>query len=153
MTRTWPPGDGTLRPPAPRAAALYDPARAARIGRRVVRRRAKGMDAGAADPSHCTVPWVSVPSTAAPSSPARPARVDSTPGAWTSRASTSGRTTGFTRPAEPATHTVQADSGDRYVVCDGHALTARAQITDGQVLPALPGLRPARLNTEGAHSG
>lgn len=36
------------------------------------------------------------------------------------------------------THTVQADNGDRYVVCDGHALTARTQITDGQVL--LPGL-------------
>ncbi|MFD4543617.1 hypothetical protein [Streptomyces bauhiniae] len=39
---------------------------------------------------------------------------------------------------EPATHTVQADGGDRYVVCDGHALAARTQITDGQVLPGLP---------------
>ncbi|MFB6992313.1 hypothetical protein ACFC0C_40340 [Streptomyces sp. NPDC056178] len=39
---------------------------------------------------------------------------------------------------ELATHTVQADNGDRYVVCDGHALTASAQITDGQVLPGLP---------------
>lgn len=47
MTRFWPPGETTRRPPTPRAAALYDPARAARIGRRVVRRRAKGMDAGA----------------------------------------------------------------------------------------------------------
>ncbi|WP_371604692.1 hypothetical protein OG345_40120 [Streptomyces sp. NBC_01220] len=47
MTRFWPPGEATRRPPAPRAAALYDPARAARIGRRIVRRRAKGMDAGA----------------------------------------------------------------------------------------------------------
>ncbi|MEV8103621.1 hypothetical protein [Streptomyces sp. NPDC088135] len=47
MTRFWPPGETTRRPPAPRAAALYDPARAARIGRRVVRRRAKGMNAGA----------------------------------------------------------------------------------------------------------
>ncbi|MEU9321408.1 hypothetical protein [Streptomyces sp. NPDC048295] len=47
MTRFWPPGETTRRPPAPRTAALYDPARAARIGRRVVRRRAKGMDAGA----------------------------------------------------------------------------------------------------------
>ncbi len=39
---------------------------------------------------------------------------------------------------EPATHTIQADNGDRYAVCDGHALTARTQITDGQVLPGLP---------------
>ncbi|WLQ38383.1 hypothetical protein P8A18_33180 (plasmid) [Streptomyces castrisilvae] len=39
---------------------------------------------------------------------------------------------------EAATHTIQADNGDRYVVCDGHALTARTQITDGQVLPRLP---------------
>ncbi|MHA4819481.1 hypothetical protein ACXZ65_34590 [Streptomyces aculeolatus] len=38
---------------------------------------------------------------------------------------------------ELATHTVQADDGARYVVCDGHALAARAQITDGQVLPGL----------------
>ncbi|MFE1335474.1 hypothetical protein [Streptomyces microflavus] len=39
---------------------------------------------------------------------------------------------------EPATHTIQVDNGDRYVVCDGHALTARTQITDRQVLPGLP---------------
>ncbi|MFB7213123.1 hypothetical protein [Streptomyces sp. NPDC056255] len=39
---------------------------------------------------------------------------------------------------ESATHTVQADGGDRYVVCGGHALTDRAQITDGRVLPGLP---------------
>ncbi|MFB6717226.1 MULTISPECIES: hypothetical protein [unclassified Streptomyces] len=28
---------------------------------------------------------------------------------------------------EPATHAVQADNGDRYVVCDGHALAAHVQ--------------------------
>ncbi|WP_331737274.1 hypothetical protein OG520_44560 (plasmid) [Streptomyces sp. NBC_00984] len=39
---------------------------------------------------------------------------------------------------EASTHTVQAGTGDRFVVCDGHALTVRAQITDGQVLPGLP---------------
>ncbi|GAB1339844.1 hypothetical protein ACE1SV_64340 [Streptomyces sp. E-15] len=39
---------------------------------------------------------------------------------------------------EPATHTVQADDGDRYVVCDGHTLAARAQITNDRVLPGLP---------------
>ncbi|MFJ3481419.1 hypothetical protein [Streptomyces microflavus] len=50
--------------------------------------------------------------------------------AWTRRP-----TTGWTRPAPSRpTHTIQADTGDRYVVCDGHALTARTQITDGQVL-------------------
>ncbi|MFM9681720.1 hypothetical protein [Streptomyces brasiliscabiei] len=39
---------------------------------------------------------------------------------------------------EPATHYVRADDGDGYVVCDGHALTARAHITNGQVVPGLP---------------
>ncbi|KMS87955.1 MULTISPECIES: hypothetical protein [Streptomyces] len=39
---------------------------------------------------------------------------------------------------ELVTQTVQAGNGDRYVVCDGHALTARTQTTDGQVLPGLP---------------
>lgn len=43
----WPPGDGTRRPLAPRVAAPREPVDPARIGRRVVRRRAKGMDAGA----------------------------------------------------------------------------------------------------------
>ncbi|MEQ4611554.1 hypothetical protein ABMX48_37125 [Streptomyces cavourensis] len=46
--------------------------------------------------------------------------------------------TGWTRPAPSRPHTIQADNGDRYVVCDCHALTARTQITDGQVLPGLP---------------
>ncbi|MFJ2565828.1 hypothetical protein ACIO02_23220 [Streptomyces sp. NPDC087568] len=47
MTRMWPPGGGTRRPLAPRVAAPREPVGPARIGRRVVRRRAKGMDAGA----------------------------------------------------------------------------------------------------------
>ncbi|MFF2964842.1 hypothetical protein ACFVT1_39580 [Streptomyces sp. NPDC057963] len=47
MTRMWPPGGGTRRPLAPRVAAPCEPVDPARIGRRVVRRRAKGMDAGA----------------------------------------------------------------------------------------------------------
>ncbi|MER8090696.1 hypothetical protein ABTZ57_37870 [Streptomyces sp. NPDC094048] len=47
MTRMWPPGGGTRRPLAPRVAAPREPVDPARIGRRVVRRRAKGMDAGA----------------------------------------------------------------------------------------------------------
>lgn len=47
MTRMWPPGDGTRRPLAPRVAAPREPVDPARIGRRVVRRRAKGMDTGA----------------------------------------------------------------------------------------------------------
>ncbi|KPI00006.1 hypothetical protein OK074_5954 [Actinobacteria bacterium OK074] len=47
MTRMWPPGDGTRRSLAPRVAAPREPVDPARIGRRVVRRRAKGMDTGA----------------------------------------------------------------------------------------------------------
>ncbi|MFE0887003.1 hypothetical protein [Streptomyces rochei] len=47
MTRMWPPGGGTRRPFAPRFAVPREPVDPARIGRRVVRRRAKGMDAGA----------------------------------------------------------------------------------------------------------
>ncbi|MEW2134647.1 hypothetical protein [Streptomyces sp. NPDC005435] len=47
MTRMWPPGGDAHRPFAPRLAAPREPVDAARIGRRVVRRRAKGMDAGA----------------------------------------------------------------------------------------------------------
>ncbi|WP_333745807.1 hypothetical protein [Streptomyces sp. IBSBF 2950] len=39
---------------------------------------------------------------------------------------------------EPATHTVRADGGGQYAVCDGHAMTARLQITNGQVLPGIP---------------
>ncbi|MET9365651.1 hypothetical protein ABZX93_32710 [Streptomyces sp. NPDC006632] len=46
MTRMWPPG-GTRRPLAPRVAAPREPVDPAWIGRRVVRCRAKGMDAGA----------------------------------------------------------------------------------------------------------
>ncbi|WP_234487327.1 MULTISPECIES: hypothetical protein [unclassified Streptomyces] len=46
MTRMWPPG-GARRPLAPRVAVPREPVDPARIGRRVVRRRAKGMDAGA----------------------------------------------------------------------------------------------------------
>ncbi|MFI1314615.1 hypothetical protein ACH4TS_31445 [Streptomyces albidoflavus] len=47
MIRFWPPGESTRRPLAPRLAAPREPVDPARIGRRVVRRRAKGMDAGA----------------------------------------------------------------------------------------------------------
>ncbi|WP_323177969.1 hypothetical protein [Streptomyces sp. NBC_00083] len=47
MTRFWPPGESTSRPLAPRVAAPREPVDPARIGRRVVRRRAKGMDADA----------------------------------------------------------------------------------------------------------
>jgi hypothetical protein len=47
MTTPWPPRSTARRPAGSRVAPLYDPARAARIGRSVVRRRAKGMDAGA----------------------------------------------------------------------------------------------------------
>ncbi|WP_405683626.1 hypothetical protein OG204_00470 [Streptomyces sp. NBC_01387] len=47
MTRMWPPGGGTRRPLAPRVAASGEPVNPARIGRRVVRRRAKGMDVSA----------------------------------------------------------------------------------------------------------
>ncbi|MCX4482072.1 hypothetical protein OOK44_37480 [Streptomyces cellulosae] len=47
MTRMWPPGGGTRRPLAPRVAVPREPVDPARIGRRVVRRRAKGMNAGA----------------------------------------------------------------------------------------------------------
>ncbi|MFE2945325.1 hypothetical protein ACFXKG_40840 [Streptomyces sp. NPDC059255] len=47
MTRMWPPGDGIRRPLAPRVSALREPVDPARIGRRVVRRQAKGMDADA----------------------------------------------------------------------------------------------------------
>ncbi|MFD4948704.1 hypothetical protein ACFVYE_42445 [Streptomyces sp. NPDC058239] len=47
MTRMWPPDGGTRRPLAPRVAAPREPVDPTRIGRRVVRRRAKGMDAGA----------------------------------------------------------------------------------------------------------
>lgn len=46
MTRMWPPGGGTRRPLAPRVVPR-EPIDPARTGRRVVRRRAKGMDAGA----------------------------------------------------------------------------------------------------------
>lgn len=47
MTRFWPPGESTRRPLAPRVAVPREPVDPARIGRRVVRRRAKGMDAAA----------------------------------------------------------------------------------------------------------
>ncbi|MGA5098321.1 hypothetical protein ACPCAC_13285 [Streptomyces lavendulocolor] len=47
MTTPWPPPRTARRPFAPRVAAPREPVDPARIGRRVVRRRAKGMDAGA----------------------------------------------------------------------------------------------------------
>ncbi|WP_327372258.1 hypothetical protein [Streptomyces sp. NBC_01217] len=46
-SRTWPPGGGARRPISPRVAAPREPVDPARIGRGVVRRRAKGMDTGA----------------------------------------------------------------------------------------------------------
>ncbi|MET9497408.1 hypothetical protein [Streptomyces sp. NPDC006552] len=45
MTRIWPPGVAARRPLAPHTAAVREPVDPARIGRRVVRRRARGMDA------------------------------------------------------------------------------------------------------------
>ncbi|MGA5499389.1 hypothetical protein ACPCSP_34315 [Streptomyces cinereoruber] len=47
MTTLWPPLRTARRPSVPRVAAPREPVDPARIGRRVVRRRAKGMDAGA----------------------------------------------------------------------------------------------------------
>ncbi|MFJ6000310.1 hypothetical protein [Streptomyces sp. NPDC092370] len=47
MTTPWPPRRTARRPLAPRAAAPREPVDPARIGRRVVRRRAKGTDADA----------------------------------------------------------------------------------------------------------
>ncbi|MGW2956724.1 hypothetical protein [Streptomyces eurythermus] len=47
MTMPWPPRRNARRPLAPRVAVPREPADPARIGRRVVRRRAKGMDAAA----------------------------------------------------------------------------------------------------------
>ena len=35
---------------------------------------------------------------------------------------------------EPATHTVKATGGG-YAVCNGHAIAARAQITDAELIP------------------
>ncbi|MGW4781514.1 hypothetical protein ACWEPA_33265 [Streptomyces filamentosus] len=47
MTTPWPPRRTARRPLAPRVAAPREPVDSARIGRRAVRRRAKGMDAAA----------------------------------------------------------------------------------------------------------
>ncbi len=47
MTWFWPPRRPARRPLAPRVAAPREPVDSARIGRRAVRRRAKGMDVGA----------------------------------------------------------------------------------------------------------
>ncbi|WP_414170884.1 hypothetical protein ACMATS_37790 (plasmid) [Streptoverticillium reticulum] len=100
---------------------------------------AQALQSTAVDPSRCTVPWGVCPEHGG----TLKSRARATEGfdSWC---------TDFTcfnvwpydrldaACTEPATHTVQADNDDRYVVCDGHALTARAQITDGQVLPGLP---------------
>ncbi|MGK3110654.1 hypothetical protein [Streptomyces sp. WAC05858] len=48
MTTPWPSRRTARRPLAPRVAAPREPVDPTRIGRRVVRRRARGMDAGAA---------------------------------------------------------------------------------------------------------
>jgi len=48
MTTPWPPRRTARRPLSPRVAAPREAVDHARIGRRVVRRRAMGMDAGAA---------------------------------------------------------------------------------------------------------
>ncbi len=100
---------------------------------------AQALQSTATDPSRCTVPWGVCPEHG---------------DTLKSRArATKGFDSCCTNPVcfnvwpydrldaactELATHTIQADNGDRYVVCAGHALTARAQITDGQVLPGLP---------------
>ncbi|MFJ9588776.1 hypothetical protein [Streptomyces acidicola] len=51
--------------------------------------------------------------------------------------------TGWTRRARSRrTHTVRANRGDgepgESAVCDGHAMAARASITNGQVVPGIP---------------
>ena len=84
---------------------------------------AQALQSTAADPSRCTMPWGVCPEHG---------------GTLKSRASGTGGFGSWCTGTEPATHTIQADNGDRYVVCDGHTLTARTQITDGQVLPGLP---------------
>ncbi|MFD8597653.1 hypothetical protein ACFV1L_21885 [Kitasatospora sp. NPDC059646] len=39
---------------------------------------------------------------------------------------------------EAATHTVTADDGGCYVVCDGHAVAARSEIVGGRIIANLP---------------
>ncbi|MCL6293290.1 hypothetical protein [Streptomyces sp. 43Y-GA-1] len=95
---------------------------------------AQALRSTAADPIRCTVPWGVCPEhgTTLKSSGGRAWCMDlACLNAWTYDRLDAACT-------EPATHTIQADNGDRHVVCDGHALTARTQITDGQVLPGLP---------------
>ncbi len=100
---------------------------------------AQALRTTAADPIRCTVPWGVCPEHGATLKSRARATADGFD-SWC---------TDFTcfnvwtydrldSACAEATHTVQADNGDRYVVCDGHALTARTQITDGQVLPGLP---------------
>ncbi|MFJ4710137.1 hypothetical protein ACIP6I_35630 [Streptomyces anulatus] len=95
---------------------------------------AQALRSTAADPGRCTVPWGVCPE--------HGATLKSTGGrAWCMDLACLNAWTHDRLDAactEPATHTIQGDNGDRYVVCDGHALTARTQITDGQVLPGLP---------------
>ncbi|MFC8209065.1 MULTISPECIES: hypothetical protein [Streptomyces] len=95
---------------------------------------AQALRSTAADSSRCTVPWGVCPEHGATlkSSGGRAWCMDlACLNAWPYDRLDAACT-------ESATHTLQADDGDRYVVCDGHALTARTQITDGQVLPGLP---------------
>ncbi|MEU0359998.1 hypothetical protein [Streptomyces cyaneofuscatus] len=100
---------------------------------------AQALENTAADPSRCTVPWGVCPEHGA----TLKSRASGTGGfdSWCMDPVCFNVWTYDRLDAacpEPATHTIQADNGDRYVVCDGHALTARTQITDGQVLPGLP---------------
>lgn len=95
---------------------------------------ARALESTAADLSWCTVPWGVCPEYGATlkSTGGRAWCMDlACLNAWAYDRLDAACT-------EPATHTVQADNGDRYVVCDGHALTARTQLTDGQILPGLP---------------
>ncbi|GHE72016.1 hypothetical protein GCM10018785_45340 [Streptomyces longispororuber] len=100
---------------------------------------AQALQSTAADPSRCTVPWGVCPD----HGDTLTSRARATEGfdSWCTDV-TRFNVWPYDRLdadcTEPATHTVQADNGDRYVVCDGHARTARTQITDGQVLPGLP---------------
>ncbi|WP_327330509.1 MULTISPECIES: hypothetical protein [Streptomyces] len=101
---------------------------------------AQALQSTVADPSRCTVPWVVCPEHGGTLKARAQATADGFDSwctdftcfnVWPHDRLDAART-------EPATHTIQADNGDPYVVCDGHALTARTQITDGQALPGLP---------------
>ncbi|MFD4535647.1 hypothetical protein ACFWNL_18405 [Kitasatospora sp. NPDC058397] len=95
---------------------------------------ARAQQQSADDPGRCVVPWGVCPD----HGPTLRASVDRT----TCTDLGCLRVWGFDRldaPCpEPATHTVRADDGGRYGVCDGHAIAARAEITGAEVVPGQP---------------